>query len=116
AAALAVDVEADVRAGEERERLLEVQRRSPELAQRVRDGEAAVSELDHVELDEVDPAANRRLERPQRVLGLERRGAAVPDPKDAPFRAPAKGVQAVRLTTTTAQSSVSSPPVNARQS
>src|SRR5207237_3632337 len=70
---------------------------------------------DHVELDEVDVAANRRFERPDRVLGLERRRATVADPEDTIVLASSKLGQPVRLITTTAQSSVSPPPARSRQ-
>ena len=46
---------------------------------RVREHERPVREVEHVELDRVDTARERGLERPQRVLGRDRGGAAVAD-------------------------------------
>ena len=75
--------------------------------------EGAVGEVEDVELDEVDADLDRPPERRQGVLRPERRGPAVADPQHA--GAASKLRQVLRMTTT-AQSSVRSPPVKARQS
>ena len=134
-AALDVCVQADRGRGEELERLRQgrqlgrdfSQLRKPEWANvagshavahfeqivRVGEHERAVGEVEHVELDEVDIELHGAAEGRQRVLGLERRGAAMTDPQHA--GAAAKPPQVLRITTT-AQSSVRSPPVKTRQS
>src|SRR5689334_18574285 len=75
--------------------------------------ERAVVEVEDVELDEVHAQLDCLPERSQRVLGRQRSAAAVADPQHA--GAAAKLRQVLRMTTT-AQSSVRSPPVKARQS
>ena len=47
----------------------------------VPDHERAVTERDHVELDEVDARLERRAERADRVLGREGGGPAMADPQ-----------------------------------
>src|SRR4029450_4721441 len=81
---------------------------------RVRQHERPVVEVEDVELEHVTAEVDCELERRDGVLGGERRRAAMPDPrKGAVFAAK---LDHVRLTTTTAQSSASSPRENARQS
>ena len=82
---------------------------------RVREDERAVGEVEDVELQHVAAELHRELERLQRVLRRQRGSAAVTDAGEPAFRATQLD-QAVRLTTTTAQSSASSPRANARQS
>ena len=103
-------------------KLLEPQRPDPpggdavahlEELVRVGEHERAVVEVEDVELDEVDADFDRAPKRSNGVLGPERRGAAMADPQHA--GAASKLDQVLRMTTT-AQSSVRSPPVKARQS
>ena len=75
--------------------------------------ECAVREVEDVELDEVHADLVRPPECRQRVLALEGRGATMADSQHA--GAASKVRQVLRMTTT-AQSSVRSPPVKARQS
>src|SRR5436309_13166664 len=77
--------------------------------------ERPVGEVEYIELDEVDVELQCPLECSDGVLGLERGCAAMADPQGTPTCTPAKLDQVLRMTTT-AQSSVKSPPVNARQS
>src|SRR5438067_9343186 len=77
--------------------------------------ERPVGEVEYIELDEVDVELQCPLERSDGVLGLESGCAAMADPQGTPTCTPAKLDQVLRMTTT-AQSSVKSPPVNARQS
>ena len=81
----------------------------------VREDEGAVGEVEDVELEHVAPELHRERERLQCVLGREGGGATMTDAGEPSFRATQLD-QAVRLTTTTAQSSASSPRANARQS
>ena len=99
---LQVDVDADVVPGQEVEGVVERRQLRGDLPQlregaladaargcamadlgkvvRVREHERPVREVEHVELDRVDTACERGLERAQRVLGRDRRRAAVADP------------------------------------
>ena len=52
---------------------------------RVGEHERAAPEVEHVELDRVDPVGERHLERTKCVLGRKRRGAAVPDADQRPI-------------------------------
>ena len=82
---------------------------------RVREDESAVGEVENVKLQHVAAELHRELERLQSVLGRQRGSATVTDAHEPAFRSTQLD-QAVRLTTTTAQSSASSPRANARQS
>ena len=82
---------------------------------RVREHERPVHEVENVELEHVAAELDRKLESAQRVLRRERRRAAVTDTREVAVLPPELD-QAVRLTTTTAQSSASSPRANDRQS
>src|SRR6476646_9415018 len=135
--ALDIKMEADVGRGEERERLVEqrhVRRCAPQLVQGqwldpaangavadleqivgMGDHEGAVVEIEDVELDEVDAQLDGLTEGRKRVLGSDRRAPTVGDPQHAPRGRPVERGQILRMTTT-AQSSVRSPPVKARQS
>ena len=103
---LQVDVQRHVSRGQEGERVVERRELRSELLQlgeravahgadsgavadlgevvRVSEHERTAGEVEHVELDRVDTVRKRHLERTQRVLGRERRGAAVPDPDQRP--------------------------------
>ena len=81
---LQVDVEGDVAAGEEVERVVEGGRLRPELGERVAEHERPRPGVEHVELDRVDTVLERRLEGAQRVLGREPGGATVPDADQPP--------------------------------
>ncbi len=130
-----VGVQTDLYRGQEAERVLEGRQLRDDLSQllepqltdvtggyavayleqvvRVGEHESAVGEVENVELDEVDANLERSPERGQRILGCKRRGAPMADPQK-PLAATKLG-QVLRMTTT-AQSSVRSPPVNTRQS
>src|SRR6266516_1681135 len=133
---LHVELEADVAPGDEFERLLErrqLGRDLPQLGQRalahaagrravadlhevvrVREDERPIGEIEDVDLDEVDAVVDRGLERAERVLGRERGRAPVADLDDRPLAS--KQVHQALLITTTAASSLSSPPAKLRQS
>ena len=51
----------------------------------VREHERAASEIEDVELDQIDSGRDGRAKRAQRVLRGERRGPAVPDPDEPPL-------------------------------
>ena len=70
---------------------------------RVGEDERAPAEVEHVELDQVDPCRDRSAERAQRVLRRERRGAAVPDPEHAVLRAAQLDHDAAAVGTETAR-------------
>ncbi len=112
---LQVEVDAHVERREVLERLVEGRRRRAERADAVREREDPVPAADDVELDHVDAELDGERERLERVLGRERRGAAMADAHDL-RAAPVQLHRYARLTTTTAQSSPSSPPAYARHS
>ena len=133
--ALDVGVQSDFDSREKLERLLQgrqLRRELPELGQpqrpdpaggdtvadleeivRVGEDERTVVEVENVELDEVHADLDRAPERRKGVLGPQRRGASMGDSQRA---STASKLRQVLRMTTTAQSSVRSPPVKARQS
>ncbi len=106
---LRVEMDADVVRGKKRERLVERDVIGRALVLGVREPEVGPD----VELDQIGACCDARRERRERVLGLVGRRAAVPDHERRACGAPQ--VHGRRITTT-AQSSESSPPANARQS
>src|SRR5204863_3395409 len=88
--------------------------RTAQAAGVVRDDERSIALGENVELEHVAAELDRERERLGRVLGRERRRAAMADAREAAGRTPQ--LDHTRRTTTTAQSSASSPRANERQS
>ena len=106
---LHVEVQPDVVAAEELEGVVEGELVLGELLERMAEAKAGRD----VELDDVDPGGDRRLQRSERVLRRERCRPAVPD-HERPAGLGSEEVH-VRRSTTIAQSSGRSPPPNSRQ-
>src|SRR5438093_9354562 len=81
---------------------------------RMREHERPVLQIEDVELEHVATELDGELQGSQRVLWRQRGRTAVPDAGELPVQ-PSEVDQPVRLTTTTAQSSASSPRAKERQ-